>query len=340
MRRHYIAIALVILAFVLPSYAQETAVLLPLTGPYATLGKQVQNGVIAAYYQQAQGNLHFYDTNMYTDFDELYDQLEDEHITFILGPLTKDNVQRFKRAYDGDIPAISLNYLPTGSSSEFYQFGLSPKDEAIQAAKLAWQQGKRHAFVIAPDTEAGQSTQTAFTQTWLALGGTIVQNYRYTTDSHFSADLAAYLGITASKARNDQLQKVLQQKTTFTPQIRHDIDMIFLVADAKTARQLKPILKFHYAEAIPVYATASVYSGSPQAKLDADLDGIYFCDSTLRHDRLYSLGADAYLLSQQTLQPNKPIHGLTGDIYVQSNHQLTRSMPCAQFDNGVPHALT
>lgn len=320
---------------------KKIAVLLPLSGPYARLGKAVQEGITDRYYQHAADDttLVYYDTHAYNDMETVYKQLLLDHCDFIIGPLTKQEVQDFADEYKGTPPAISLNYLDKGS--DFYQFGLLPKDEIIAVATLAWHQGKRSALVIAPDTENGQSTALIFKQVWLSLGGAVKDNYPFTTNDRLPNDLAQHLGINDSKQRIRQLEKTIGQTVVATPSVRQDIDMIFLVADAKTARTITPLLRFYYANHLPVYATASVYTGIAQEKIDADLNGIYFCDANLvfgtTHSRLYGLGADAYLLSQEL--PTSPIKGLTGDIYNEPNHQLTRHMTCGQFVKGIPHAI-
>lgn len=354
---------------------QNLAILLPLSGKFASLGKAVQLGIIDSYYENQNNisnyssntpiiQLHFYDTNKFDSMSELNRKIIDDQNNLIIGPLTKQNVAKFANQYSGTIPMISLNYLANNQVSNFYQFGLSPSDEATQAAKLAWRLGKSKALIIAPDNQWGQAIKQSFIDKWEALGGNIVDNYDYKTSDKLADQLAKYLGIQDSKWRKYLIEKTIGQKTNSLAQRRKDIDMIFLVSQPATARQIKPLLKFYYANDIPVFATSSIYTGFAQAKTDQDLNGIYFCDTTwlinptstmktkankykqlwgddyVQFGRLHNLGADAYLLASQqqhlALLPDFPIVGASGNIFANNTNRLTRQLPCARFTNGIP----
>lgn len=354
---------------------QNLAILLPLSGKFASLGKAVQLGIIDSYYENQNNThnlssntpvvqLHFYDTNKFDSMSALNRKIIDDQNNLIIGPLTKQNVDNFADQYSGTIPMISLNYLPNDQVSNFYQFGLSPNDEATQAAKLAWRLGNSKALIIAPDNQWGQAIKQSFISKWEALGGNIVDNYDYKTSDKLAEQLAKYLGIQDSKWQKYLIEKTIGQKTDSLAQRRQDIDMIFLVSQPETARQIKPLLKFYYANDIPVFATSSIYTGFAQAKTDQDLNGIYFCDTTwlinptstmksqadkykqvwgndyVQFGRLHNLGADAYLLASQqqhlALLPEFPIVGASGNIFANDTNRLTRQLPCARFTNGIP----
>ena len=348
--------------------SNKLAVLLPLSGKFAGLGQATQLGIIDSYYSDNSNTrpsgLHFYDTNTYSSMSALYQQALKDGSTFIIGPLTKENVEKFASQYDGSIPMMSLNYLPDSGASSFYQFGLSPADEASQAAKLAWRLGKSKAMIISPENNWGKTTKQSFITQWSSLGGNIVDEYNYTTTDKLSENIAKHLGITDSNWRKYLIEKTIGEKTDSMAQRRQDIDMIFLISTPETARQIKPLLKFYYANDIPVFATSSIYTGISQSKTDRDLNGIYFCDTTwllnptsqmkkdaakykkawgndyIQNSRLHSLGADAYLLSKErqhlALLPDFPIVGNTGNIFVSNQNRLTRKLTCATFKNGVP----
>jgi outer membrane PBP1 activator LpoA protein len=164
------------------------------------------------------------------------------------------------------------------------------------------------------------------------------------------------------------LDKAMRTKAgaQFALKPRDDVDMVFMAAMPFEARQIPPLLRFYFASSWPVYATASVYSGTPNPKVDQDLNGVTFCDipwliEVPRHHkmgtqddammqlwpseprpqtRLYAMGVDAYelvpLLSGMARQNGYALDGATGILTLNSRQQVQRTLPCTQFVRGVP----
>nr|WP_276205903.1 penicillin-binding protein activator [Halioglobus japonicus] len=149
---------------------------------------------------------------------------------------------------------------------------------------------------------------------------------------------------------------MLAEPVEFTPRRREDVDAIFLLArNAAEARSLKPLLAFHYAGALPVYATSSVYHGSPDER-DRDLNGLNLVElpwllgsspalqagladgGNNAYPRLNALGVDAYLLQSRFLQlqagPDLLIRGNTGLLSLNPQLQIERELVPAEFDRG------
>ncbi len=331
------------------------AVIIPLSGNYAAFGQFVQKGILSAYYAspaKANQQINFYDSNA-DSISTIYHRIQQNGEALILGPLTKEDTEDLFNIAESYPRIISLNYIPMDSQSTHFQFGLSPEDEAQQTAELAWRYGKSQAIIIAPKTAKGEQTAQAFRQTWHALGGKIVDQYNYASNDDFPKRMSALLGVTESKWRQHLLHTTLQLRITSTPYFRKDADMIFLVADPKTASQIRPFIKFYSGSYLSVFSTSSVYSGTPNPNNDKDLNDIYFCDmpAILRKasnefqgdKRLYFLGKDAYLLAMQqphldTL-PRFPLFGNTGNLTVDTTHHLQRELVCAQFKDGRPIPL-
>ncbi len=145
---------------------------------------------------------------------------------------------------------------------------------------------------------------------------------------------------------------------------RQDIDMIFLAASPEMGREIKPLINYYKADNIPVYATASIYTGSPTPTKDLILDNVRFCDmpwllgnsNDLRETRqkvaelwpasmkisprYFALGMDAYNIASQITESSIPISGsmsgVTGDLQVNREQHIQRRLVCAKFENGVP----
>ena len=91
---------------------------------------------------------------------------------------------------------LALNYLPDGEAARngFWQFGLAPEDEAWEIAVRAVSLGQLRAISLAPDTNWGRRLQTAFSDSFTALGGQVVAARLYPPgESDFSPELRAVL---------------------------------------------------------------------------------------------------------------------------------------------------
>jgi len=328
------------------------AVILPLSGGYASLGQKVQKGVLAAHYASTntlKQRVTFYDSNA-ESIAAIYQRIQANGDALILGPLTKEDTEELLNIAQETPKIISLNYTSINSPNSHLEFGLSPEDEAKQTAQLAWRQGKSQAIIIAPKTEKGEQTANAFIETWRTLGGQVVDQYNYANNDNFSKSISTLLGVTDSKWRQHLVHSALQLRIASTPYFRKDADMVFLIADPQIARQIGPFIKFYSGNYFSVFATSSVYESANNPNVNKDLNDIYFCDMPAilkktrgEHERLYFLGADAYLLAMQqphlNTLPRFPIIGATGKLTIDATHDIQRELLCAQFKNGHPIPL-
>lgn len=346
---------------------RQIALLLPLTGPMAGPGRAVRDGFMSSYYQAIQSGqintkIRVYDTVQGGDIEHLYEQAILDGADCIVGPLEKDKVQRLARS-PVSVTTIALNYTAKSSqgSANLYQFGLSPLDEAQQAADYAYQKGQRSALVIAPSGSWGYSVAQAFRTEWEQLGGKVSAQFFYMPNQ----DLSAYMRqVLQAKDGQDANVTLVRQsapvqgagqrlETTSASYRRQDIDMIFLVAQPPKARQIDPLLKFYYAGDLPVYSISLVYSGIPSPAADQDLNGIMFDDmpwvfnptaAKLSHfPRLYALGKDAFTVAMKRGQwrssPGSTISGYTGELSLNQGNQISRKLIWGQFEQGQVHTI-
>ncbi|HLB57220.1 MAG TPA: penicillin-binding protein activator, partial [Gammaproteobacteria bacterium] len=147
--------------------------------------------------------------------------------------------------------------------------------------------------------------------------------------------------------RKEDREKMQEDNTraSLEQQRRHDFDVIFLLAQPDKAREIVPLLKYYYADNVPIYSTSAIYSGSPAPQKDVDLNGVYFCDIPAvllgrTGNRLFAVGQDAYLLSNQLPRlaklPNFPLYGETGALTLTSKQQIYRRLPWTQMHAGHP----
>ena len=248
--------------------------------------------------------------------------------------------------------------VPTHNSS-LVQFSLAPEDEASSLAERAFGQGNRSALVIRPVGEWGDKMSQALLERWAQLGGTMAETVSYSGRDEYSSSVKKGLGLPASEQRARDIGDMLSTRVEFSARRRQDVDVVFLLArNGAEARSLKPLLAFHYAGSLPIYATSSIYNGVASAS-DRDLDGINLVEmpwllgsspiiraelaagntGTDTYARLNALGADAYLLQSRFRQlqagPDALLRGNTGLLTLNRNLQVVRALPLATFDEGV-----
>lgn len=332
---------------------QQIALLLPMTGKHAQAAKAIKDGFLASYYKSnksgpAQVNVRVYDTTQ-GDIRHLYFKALDEGANFVIGPLAKEDVYQLSLLSTSQMraPILALNNHPQSRPSPaFVQFSLAPEDEAAQIADKAMLKGYRTASVIVPDNDWGRRTAIAFSQRWQQQGGRVQRTVYANPTGDQSAAVRRLLGVEN------------QQKPS-----RHDTDIIVMAAPPEQARQWKPLFDFYYAEDIPVYATSSIYSGTPNSKLDRDMNGVIFCDmpwiidnhrshemrellsqsapsESSQYNRLFAMGVDAYQLSRYLTNRGFNVYdGVTGNLKVDNRYHVKRELSCAQIKDGVPSAI-
>lgn len=340
------------------------ALLLPASGDFGPPAEAIRDGVLAAYYDVMVGDgrvptMRLYDSQS-APIVEVYRRAVADGAELIIGPLQQEKLQELLTLPELPVPVLGLDYLETANPHDnLYQFGLSIRDEARQAAERAWIAGHRSALVITPRTGWGDSAREAFRSAWQERGGRIEPVPPYSTDQEDYSDLLRpALLVDHSEERAQRLIRTLGKSVDYTPRRRSDIDMIFLVAYPGVGRQLKPTLDFLYAGQVPVYATSHIYDGVPNPTEDQDLDGIRFSampwtlgeagEGDIRpgqevapaYRNLFAMGADAYRLHQwlhllRSL-PDTEIQGATGRLSLGEENQVIRRQPWALFRGGIP----
>lgn len=254
----------------------------------------------------------------------------------VVGPLTRNAVTALAKSGLVAVPTLALNG-PEGEAvlpENFYLFGLTAEGEARQAARLAFNDGRRTALTITANTPLAKRVQQAFADAWQAQGGKLLAQASFAPDR------------TQFPALHDTVQK-------------HPADMIFLAADANLARLARPYLD----AGIPTYATSMVFGGNREISRNIDLNGVLFAempwllepgnpavmiypraeDFSIEQERLYALGIDAFRIAALLAQNPRPdegniLDGVTGQISLAA-HQFTREMAIAQFRQGEAVAI-
>jgi uncharacterized protein len=345
----------------------EIAILLPQSGRLSTIGQAIQNGILAAHFEQeSTSRIRIYDTARGEPIQALISRAAEEGADLIIGPLDKEKVAVLSKLRL-PIPVLALNRLNeadfSATNPNLYHLSLAPEDEASQIARQARREGLSHALVIAPNNEWGDRAAQAFKQTWSKFNGLIADEARFIEDENYNKFIQELLLVNKSVSRAAELKRIIGSNFEFTPQRRQDIDVVVLLANSTQARQINPSLAFFYADDLPVYGTSLTYQTGENRINNIDLNGIRFCDipwklapadefqkrihalwpeSAAQLASIFALGIDAYNVLPRLKQlrdlPDSAFFGGTGKLTMKSQN-LVRELMWGQFNNGKVSAL-
>jgi outer membrane PBP1 activator LpoA protein len=349
-------------------FPARIALLLPLTSPQRALALAIRDGFLAAHLRSANGAdtaIRIYDTQQGGP-QNAYLQAQLDGAEFIVGPLLRADVEQVI-TQAGFVPTLALNFAQTETPllQSFYQFSLSPDDEARVIADSIASAGASTAIAFVPSTDRGYRTLNAFRAQFEARGGKLLDFVGYEPAlQDFSQPIAGVLNITRSNQRQRRLAANLGTAIQFEPRRRQDVDAIFIAAeDTRAGRLLAPQLRFNSAGDIPTYATSEVFDPGSTARVN-DLNGVIFTEAPaviapdsnsmdLQREfqaywpqrgsliRLYAMGFDAYELVASLYNGDRaawPVRGMSGDLSLDTTGKIHRTLPLAQFRNGRPVA--
>jgi outer membrane PBP1 activator LpoA protein len=262
------------------------------------------------------------------------------------------------------VPTLGLNYALPAANDSLFQFSLAPEDEAREVAERAWLEGYAQAAILVPNNRLGERLNLAFTERWQELGGIVVSESHYLDDKNdFATPIKDLLNISDSERRQRRVRQLLGDKVEFIPRRRQDIDFVFLAANPRQARLIRPQMKYHHAGDLPLLGTSHLYGGRKNRPQDRDMDDILFCDMpwTLNApsakqglkqlnttalkphrgqlQRLLAMGIDAYqlvsLLPMLEAYPYERYQGETGTLRVAEGRRIGRRLQWAQFERGI-----
>jgi len=354
------------------NYPRQIALLLPLSGNSATAGNAVRNGFLGAYFSATSGteseqDIRVYDVNGQGGVAGAYSEAVRNGAEFVVGPLLRRHVAELASELVLPVPVLSLNYLADDQIAPpgFFQFALSPEDEATSAAQRAIDDNGLRGVALVPANDWGRRMITSFTTEFEGLGGTLLEYRSYEPNAQdFAFEIENIMALSQSVQRYQRLRANIGGPLQFDPRRRQDVDFVFLAADAKAGRLIKSQLKFHYSGELPVYATSFI--NSLDGRPNTDLNGVMFADAPWiisppawiadypdlygefwpaekRQTRLHAMGYDAYHLVGELFDSREygmsEISGATGRLFLTVDGRVHRKLAWALFERGQPVAL-
>ena len=276
--------------------APHLALILPLSGRTSGPAAQIRDGFMTAYYQlpeQSRPRLRVYDSAV-APIGDVVTRAAAAGAEFIVGPLTREEVVAAADLLTTRPPLLALNFLPADrpAPERFYQFALSPEDDARAVARYIGASGRRRGVVIMPEGDWGTRVAAAFSEELQSAGGYVLGQSTYNqADKDYGAAIMQVLRTDDSRARQQRIQAAIGQKLEFEPRRRADIQFIFAPSQPTTARLLRPQLRYHMAGDIPTYTLGDAYDPHPTA--NEEIDGVIqaWCDTQTIDDALAILKA-------------------------------------------------
>ncbi len=338
------------------AYPDQIALLLPLSGRSEAIGVAVRDGFLAAYFAaaaNARPHLRIYDVAAQPAAGA-YSQAVEDGASFVVGPLTKEDVAEVAPLAAGRTALLALNFLgeSTTVGRNVYQFALLPEDEARIVARRVAADGHLRGIAITAEGELGSRVGAAFADELSLLGGTVVEAEHYESARADFSDIIR---------RSLQVHSAKGEPSTH----RTDVSFVFIAGTPSAARLIVPQLKFHYAGDIPVYSTSDSFEPSQAA--NNDIDGLMFPDMpwmissdpavvqqrdaihaawparSARRDRLYAFGFDAFrlapLLSGKPPGQELPLDGMTGKLRIDAHNRIRRELDWVQIRGGAPAGM-
>jgi outer membrane PBP1 activator LpoA protein len=345
--------------------APHLALLLPLSGRTSAPAAQIRDGFLTAYYQlpvQSRPRLRIYDTAT-TSIAETLAAATAAGAEFIVGPLTREEVVAAAELMTTRPSLLALNFLPPehATPEKFFQFALSPEDDARAVARFIAASGRRRGVVLTPEGDWGTRVAAAFDEELRAAGGYVLGQASFGNNprNDFGPSIMQVLRTDGSTARLQRIQAAIGQKLEFEPRRRPDIQFIFAPSQPAAARLLRPQLRYHLAGDIPTFTLGDAYEPHPTA--NQEIEGMMFPDmpwmlsvearpveirdaaraafgeSPARRGRLFAFGFDAFRIAG-SLQRGASIdpNGLTGALSLDAQGRIRRDLDWVRIKGGVP----
>jgi outer membrane PBP1 activator LpoA protein len=323
---------------------------------------------MTAYYQlpaAARPRLRVYDTAVASIADTLADATANG-AEFIVGPLTREEVIAAADLLTTRPTILALNFLPgeRPTPEKFFQFALSPEDDARAVARYISASGRRRGVVLTPEGDWGARVAAAFDEELRAAGGYVLGQASFGTGTRndFGPSITQVLRTDDSTLRSQRIQATIGQKLELEPRRRPDIQFIFAPSQPAAARQLRPQLRFHLAGDIPTYTLGDAYEPHPTA--NQEIEGMMFPDmpwmlsvdsrpaevrdaataafgdSPNKRGRLFAFGYDAYRIAE-ALKRGASIdpQGLTGTLSLDAQGRVRRELQWVRIKSGAPTPL-
>ncbi len=359
---------------VVPFKPSKVAVVLPFSGKLRKQAQAIRNGLLVAAKKHPDVELMFIDSEL--PLTTVEQKLMAQQAEFIIGPLHKDKVEQFAASQViANIPSLFLNRINLNDNPNpaHFFFGLTPEDEAEQAAKALFEKGYKKPSIIAPDNSLGKRLSEQFVKAWMSQRSatpllTPEVSY-YSNQAQMQMAVKGLMDVDLSRQRIRRISSIanlhLGNKQLYTEtRNRKDLDVIYVIGNAVQTRLLKPFIDVNtspFTTPIPVYATSRSHDLRKKDSDKRDLRSLTFTEipwmleDDIRYKkqralfdklwptvaaplrRLFAMGFDAMNLVERIAQlrvlNGLTEHSMSGLISVDENGFINRQHLWAKYND-------
>lgn len=326
------------------------ALLLPMSENTLAFSKAIQQGVMTAIKQDnAPVEVDVIDTSNQS-INDIMTQLDNQRTTLVIGPLLKNDVDAISQTPSSiNILALNTPEYPHIKSNICY-FGLSPEDEARDAARMIMKTGQQTPLLLIPYNNLGDRVALAFNDTWTKLGGqtTLVQRF------------GSYEELSNLVNHGKNIVIGGEPLIAGEPQPTTPIDSIYILANTRELTLIKTMLdmKVTSRSKAELYASSRSNQANSSPDFRLDMEGLKFSEIPLlaggnkqlleqamgdfKNDytkiRLFALGLDAWNVAKSMSEirqlPDFTIKGATGTLTSNNSCIINRQLVWLQFKQG------
>ena len=323
------------------------AVILPLSGDFQAAGKAVRDGIITSSFGESKrlrGALNFYDSEAQS-MSSILKTITQGDATHVIGPLLKENCRVFTQiSNELSKPILLLNYLSEDIEKSKYQYslGLSIEHEIDSLLEEINHQALNNILIVSNASSWAVRSNNLFEDQWLKT----VTNAKFENPRDITGSISNAVGVESSNSRKESIEKITRKPLEFLPRTRKDIDAIVAFVSPSESESLEPILKFHFLEDTPLFASSQSelhnykFSELKVRSLEFPFIGQRNTSNAFlknqfelrtRFDQeLFALGMDAYKLLQLIeifrVSPGLPVSGQTGLVQLDEKQNFFRRL--------------
>lgn len=316
------------------------AVLLPFSDRFRSVSEQIRAGILKAYWHSGHSHtLTFYDTQDSANIAELYQQAKRDGAERIIGPLTKESLERLAQLPTDNV--IALNDLD--QATDFIQFNYRNTDELNRLVAQLAEHSYQHLALMS--VNSAQPKADELMQQWLAQQDFAITQHAYSdTSTNLRAEVNQMFNVVDSQSRAGFLQRTLGRSLSFFPRTRQDFQAIILLGNEDQLGVLQPQLEF-YELNLPIYSTSELTpSRLFKAEANPDLKGIKIqtlpaamVKSELSNS-LQAFGWDSYQLAIYHDLINNPqvdlfLNGATGQLRIDPAQRINSELAWGEFNS-------
>ncbi|MDZ7323595.1 penicillin-binding protein activator [Kosakonia sacchari] len=314
--------------------------------------------------------LKVYDTSA-QPMDQILNQVQQDGASIVVGPLLKNNVEELMRS-NTSLNVLALNQPEhIENRANICYFALSPEDEAHDAARHIFEQGRHAPLLLVPRSALGERVSTAFADEWKKLGGGVVlaQKFGSTAELRMGLNGRSGIALTGSPVASSLPQQpgvtvgglnIPAPPTDAQISGSGSVDAVYIVATQDEIALIKPMITLRTGSqsGVMLYASSRSAQGGAGPDFRLEMEGLQFNEipmlaganpslmqqalKSVNNDyslaRLYAMGADAWSLannfSQMRQVPGFELNGNTGDLTATQDCVINRKLSWLKYQQG------